>query len=148
MSDVIVPRRNALTRLPDWQPRLIRYVQSKNRKPFEVGEHDCATFWIGAVEAMTGHRPVQVTWRNTADCLAMLRANGDSLERAFQINEALGPAAVADRSTLSRGDVVLYHQPNQGDTFGLVWDKEFLLGPGAEYMERESTIVAQKVWRV
>lgn len=148
MSDVIVPRRNALTRLPNWQSRLIRYVQSKNRKPFEIGENDCATFWIGAVAAMTGHRPVQVTWRNTADCVAMLRANDDSLERAFQINEALGPGLAFDRLTLSRGDIVVYHQPNQGDTFGLVWDQDYLLGPGVNYLERESTIVAQKVWSV
>lgn len=138
-----------LMRLPDWQPRLIRYVRDRGRKPFEVGENDCATFWIGAVEAMTGRRPVPVTWRNTADCLAMLRANGDSLERAFRIAEALGPgAAVADLEQLRRGDVVLYHQPGVGDTFGLVWDRQTLLGPGADHIEQAPASVAMKVWRV
>lgn len=39
---------------PDWRLRLTNYIGASAREPFEVGKHDCALFWAGAVEAMTG----------------------------------------------------------------------------------------------
>lgn len=41
-------------RFDDWRPRLTAYLASVARKPFEMGQHDCALFAAGAVEAMTG----------------------------------------------------------------------------------------------
>jgi hypothetical protein len=149
MTDIIQPRRNSLVRLPNWHGNLVAHVQRLRSKPFEIGENDCATFWIGAVEAMTGVRTVDVTWRNTADCLARLRANGDSLEKAFGIIEALGPATPLDGSVqLQRGDIVIHHQPSEGDTFSVVWDPKVMVGPGVNHLEMESTANVRAFWRV
>ncbi len=46
-----------MPRLPDWQPRLVRWLELSARRPFEPGRHDCALFLAGAVEAMTGVDP-------------------------------------------------------------------------------------------
>lgn len=41
-------------RFPDWQTRLTEYLALVSRRQFTEGEHDCARFAAGAVEAMTG----------------------------------------------------------------------------------------------
>jgi hypothetical protein len=41
-------------RFSDWRSRLIQYLAAASRKPFREGQHDCALFLAGAVEAMTG----------------------------------------------------------------------------------------------
>ena len=43
-----------LTRYPDWRRRLIAYLESCARRSFQDGEHDCALFLAGGIEAMTG----------------------------------------------------------------------------------------------
>lgn len=43
-----------MTRLPDWTPRLVRWLALAAPRPFVPGTHDCALFLAGAVEAMTG----------------------------------------------------------------------------------------------
>ncbi len=138
-----------LTRLPDWHARLISYVNATRHKPFEVGELDCAIFWIGAVEAMTGRAPIEVTWRNMGDCRSMLRSNGYSMERAFRINEVLGAGInMTEGASLRRGDIAIMHQPSQGDTFALVWDRRHLIGVGAEHLKVARATAAHKFWRV
>ena len=42
------------TRLPDWRPRLVDYLNRVRAEPLSYGSHDCALFAAGAVEAMTG----------------------------------------------------------------------------------------------
>lgn len=43
-----------LTRLPDWQPRLVAWLRAANGRPIEPGRHDCCLFGAGAVLAQTG----------------------------------------------------------------------------------------------
>lgn len=38
----------------DWYQRLVQYLESVAIRPYEDGVHDCALFFAGAVEAMTG----------------------------------------------------------------------------------------------
>ena len=42
------------SRLPDWRPRLVAYLEEVRARPFAYGSHDCALFVAGAVQAMTG----------------------------------------------------------------------------------------------
>ena len=42
-------------RLPDWRNRLVKYLLDVGRTPFRDGVHDCALFFAGGVQAMTGH---------------------------------------------------------------------------------------------
>ena len=44
-----------IRRRPDWRIRLIAYLERCARTPFEDGQHDCALFLAGGVEAITGH---------------------------------------------------------------------------------------------
>lgn len=46
--------RMILTRLPDWQKRLRRYLAGVNGRPLVPGRHDCCLFGAGAVAAETG----------------------------------------------------------------------------------------------
>lgn len=43
-----------VTRLPDWRPRLVAYLEDVRCRPFAYGQHDCALFAAGAIQAMTG----------------------------------------------------------------------------------------------
>ena len=43
-----------ITRLADWRPRLVAYLEEVRARPFGYGSHDCALFAAGAVMAMTG----------------------------------------------------------------------------------------------
>lgn len=49
-------------RAPDWQGRLIAYLEETARQPFRPGTLDCALFAAGAVRAMTGTDPA-AAWR-------------------------------------------------------------------------------------
>ncbi len=53
---MIPPRR------PDWQPCLFAYLAEVARRPLAPGQHDCALFAAGALEAMTGVDPA-AEWR-------------------------------------------------------------------------------------
>lgn len=41
-------------RLPDWQPRLHRWLVGLPGRPVQPGRHDCCLFMAGAIEAQTG----------------------------------------------------------------------------------------------
>lgn len=43
-----------MTRYPDWQARLEKYLASARGRKFKYGEFDCCLFVAGAIQAMTG----------------------------------------------------------------------------------------------
>ena len=45
-------------RLPGWEPRLIRYIESEERYPFTWGTHDCLTFVSACCEMVSGVYPM------------------------------------------------------------------------------------------
>ena len=64
----------ATTRTLGWQGRLVTYLASAARRPFDEAGHDCALFTAGAVLAMTGVDHA-AGWRGTyASTTAGLRA--------------------------------------------------------------------------
>lgn len=66
-------------RLPDWKPRLTAYLAEIARRPMVEGQHDCALFAAGAVEAMTGEdlaRGLRGRYRTTRGGLRVLRRAG------------------------------------------------------------------------
>lgn len=62
-----------LRRLPDWRPRLVRYLAGCAALSFDPGSHDCALFGAGAVEAQTG-RDLARRWRGYRNLAAGHRA--------------------------------------------------------------------------
>ncbi len=68
-----------LRRLPDWRARLLTYVANAAQTPFEEGKHDCALFFAGAVDAMTGvdfAAPWRGRYTTTRGGLRVLRRDG------------------------------------------------------------------------
>lgn len=86
-----------MKRLADWRPRLIGYLATTARREFSYGHHDCALFWAGAVEAMTGVDLAQ-DWRgkyaNRKAGLRMLRKAGyaDPFDLAARTFAEIPPA--------------------------------------------------------
>jgi uncharacterized protein DUF6950 len=48
--------------LSDWHARLVAYLDLCRGRSFAYGQHDCALFAAGAIEAMTGEDPAR-EWR-------------------------------------------------------------------------------------
>ncbi len=99
-----------MSRLPDWNSRLVDYLSSVARMPWRPGSHDCVTFASGWREAITGvdllgdHRG---SYRSLEQGFAMLHARGwaDHVEAVTQ-------GLVECRPELARiGDLVVV--PNE-----------------------------------
>lgn len=58
-----------LVRLPDWQPRLHRWLLALPGRPVQPGQHDCCLFVGGAIEAQTGV-DLAAPWRGRYTTLA------------------------------------------------------------------------------
>lgn len=84
-------------RLPDWNTRLVAYLTEAARTPFAEGTHDCALFFAGGVNAMTGVDPA-ARWRGryttTRGGLRVLRRDGfsDHIAVAAHQFEEIPPA--------------------------------------------------------
>lgn len=68
-----------MNRLPDWRSRLIAYLGQVSARPFAPGTHDCALFFAGAVEAMTGvdyAKPYRGRYTTLRGGLRVLRKDG------------------------------------------------------------------------
>lgn len=94
-----------MTRFPDWEARLHRFLDARRHTPFAIGTADCCTFAADAVLKMTGTDPME-PWRGTyetkADAIEMVEAFG-GLPRFLGV--VLGPQIpVAEAMT---GDVAL-----------------------------------------
>jgi hypothetical protein len=117
-----------LARLPDWKPRLTAWLVQAARRPFAEGEHDCALFFAGAVEAMTGTDPA-AAWRgrypSTAAGLRLLRRAGFADHLALAA--ACLPEVPAAYARTGDGAVV---ETQDGPALGLVQGEMiFVLGP-------------------
>lgn len=86
-------------RLYNWESRLSAYVASISQRGFAWGEHDCALFAAGGVEAVTGADPAR-SWRgayaSATGGLRLLRQAGfgDHVACAAALYPAI-PMAVA-----------------------------------------------------
>ena len=96
----------ALTRLPGWPRRLADYVEARRRTPFAWGEHDCMSFGIGAIEAITGTIVWPVTWST-------------AIEAARVLEEAGGPIAAVTSEPVRF--TVLQSQQRRGNQHRLWW---------------------------
>ncbi|OYT69039.1 MAG: hypothetical protein CFK52_14155 [Chloracidobacterium sp. CP2_5A] len=104
-----------LTRLPDWEERLLRLIEASCARPYELGEWDCAQFAGAAVEAVTGVNPAARylgRYRTAASGLRLARAGRGGIVAA--VTRALGDPVAPLR--LRRGDLCLH-----GSAVGCVW---------------------------
>lgn len=105
-------------RHPDWKLSLIQYLAESARKPFAPGQHDCALFAAGAVEAMTGvdyARPFKGRYTTLKGGVRLLREAGfaDHIALAASRLDEIAPAFAAP------GDLAVIDTP-EGPAMGVV----------------------------
>lgn len=94
-----------MARLPDWEPRLLAYLEGVRSRPFEWGEHDCALHSANAVLAVTGE-DIAERFRGkystaAGSVRALKRYGAGTLEATF---DAAIP--VIGKAFAQRGDIV------------------------------------------
>ncbi|MDO9639695.1 MAG: hypothetical protein Q7J44_14235 [Pseudotabrizicola sp.] len=102
-----------MTRRPDWQARLTGYLIGCARAPYQLGQHDCALFAAGAVEAVTGSDPAYA-WRGRY----ATKAEGfRALKRAGHTDHIAATAAALpeiDPVFAAPGDIACVADPQAG----------------------------------
>lgn len=114
----------ALTRLPDWDRRLVRLVSSITDAPGVWGETDCLLTALSCVEAITGFDPaadVRGTYKTQVGAAKALRKRGLN-----DVEEALASLFLpVGRLMAQRGDVGVVEQDGVLCA-GFVCDRGFL----------------------
>ena len=99
-----------------WQIRLAAYLNTCAPRPLEYGQHDCAIFAAGAVQAMTG-LDLAEGWRGRYSTLRgglrVLRAQG------YADQVALAAAHLPEIGTPRPGDLAVIETPH-GPAIGVV----------------------------
>lgn len=90
-------------RLPDWEERLAHLTHEAQSRRFAWGVFDCCTFAAEAVEAITGSKPVEVTWRSWREAVQVARERGGLREAVTN----LFGSPLASPRLAQRGDIVL-----------------------------------------
>ena len=103
-------------RISGWQARLAAWLASISRTPFQPGQHDCALFAAGAVEAMTGV-DLAAGWRGRYHTL---RGGIRVLRRAgYADHIALARSHFPTTATPRAGDLAVVDTP-EGQALGVV----------------------------
>lgn len=136
-----------MKRNDNWRPALLAYVQSVAAKPFVWGEHDCALFAAGAVEAMTGEdiaAPFRGKYKTLAGGLRMLKKRGfdNHADYAASLFEEIHPSSV------NVGDIAAL-DTGSGIALGIVQgDRIYALQDGAAGISTVPLLRAKRAFRV
>jgi len=133
-------------RIEKWETALARYIEQCRSIPFKWGEHDCATFCAGAVQAITGEdlfAPFRGLYADEESAGAIVAewAEGDY--------EALITGIVGEPKAVefaNRGDIVLslrYRLPTIGVCVGE--RSAFVTKKGLTFAP---TIDSEKAWSI
>ena len=133
-------------RFPDWRPRLFGFIAATVRRPLVPGQHDCALFAAGAVEAMTG-TDVAADWRGRYDSF---NAGLKALRKAgFKDHVALVAAHLEEvpPAFAQVGDIGAILLPGELPALGIFTGGELavLRETGLGFAPREMAVQA---WRV
>lgn len=107
-----------MNRLPNWRARLTVYVDNVRRRPFAYGQHDCALFAAGALEAISGEDLAQELRGTYAD-LPSGRAAIQRMGYLDAIDMAKANLSRVPRHSLQVGDLAVVETP-EGAALGVV----------------------------
>lgn len=136
-------------RLSFWRAALAAYIDEVMKKPFVWGEHDCALFAAGAVQAMTGSDPAasyRDKYKTLKGGLGLLKRKGfaNHADLAASMLEEIHPAMA------QVGDIAAV--PLEGGSFwalGLVnGPRIFVLRPDASGLGTVDLLAAKRAFRV
>lgn len=108
-----------MRRVADWPLQLNAALEAARGRRFEWGVHDCALFAFGVVRDLTGQDLVAAyrgSYGNALGAARALKRIGTGHLRG-SVGALLGTEIPVPMA--SRGDVVLWKQPGQGDTIGI-----------------------------
>ena len=135
-----------MERLPDWEPRLLEYLESVRDRPHEYGAHDCMTFVGGAVKALTGQDLFSEhigKYEGELSAARYLKGLG------FDSPEAMIDSVLEEKHVgfAQRGDIVLTPEGIPGVGFG---DDALVVGvdEGREGLRRIPRELWSKAWAV
>lgn len=108
-----------MRRRPDWRTHLRMYLEDVAAHPFRPGQHDCAMFVAGGIEAMTGEDPA-ADWRGAYRSLAKGRAL--ITERGFEDMVDIAASQLDEVAPIfaREGDVAVLEDDEGLPAFGLV----------------------------
>lgn len=123
-----------MKRKADWIDRLVGYLESVNRTPFEWGKHDCFLFCMGAVDAMRGNRVLHKRfvgrYAAESDIAAVCKEEGYASPVAFVADQFPKRDSMFN---IQRGDIVVF-DGDQGVTFG-IWQGQRIYAAGLDGLQ-------------
>lgn len=132
-----------IQRFEDWEGRLAALIESRMNTPFAWGEHDCSTFVIEAVKAMTGVEVFPITWTSKEEAVEVLREAG-GIDAAY--SQAFGHQPKQNWREMRRGDAGLLF--DKGSNAGVICVGERICGPGDNGLSFWPTSAVRCFWRV
>lgn len=133
---------------PEWHSRLSDYIDSVRHRPFVYGEHDCALFAAGAIEAVTGIDPAAALRGKYKTRLGGLRL----LKKLGFANHAEFAASLFEEMHPSRaqiGDIAAIELGGGAISLGVVQGTRiFVLRPDVQGMATVDLLTASKAFRV
>lgn len=132
----------ALHRLAHWDLALAGYLRDRRDRPFEWGANDCASFAIGAIEAIAGRLVWPVDWSNALEAARAIEAAGGLVDA---MTRSIGTPSQNWR-TARRGDVGLVDMQERASV--VVCTGQTWAGPGILGLEHLKLPAARLVWAI
>lgn len=136
-----------MKRLPDWEDRLIAFMDRARRKPFQWSVFDCCTFPADAVLALTGVDPM-VDLRDAYDDArsALMLINGNGGLEELTDKRLVGAECITSLKG-QRGDIVHLEQQGLGARLGVIWGAG-VAAPGLRGLITLQRPMAAKTWHI
>lgn len=114
-----------MTRFPDWQSRLHRFLEEHRNDKFSYGKWDCALFVCDAIASMTGEDPAESfrgQYSSRTEALSAVKAYAGSnsikvLAERVTMERSMRPILP---TFAGRGDVVLLRRGKRDASLGIV----------------------------
>ena len=143
-----------MTKHPDWQYRLQRFLVGWQSAPFCYGQCDCCLFVAHALLAMTGTdlgARFRGRYRTHAEALAVCEEHAGSRSVAALVESIFREHGLAEIPALcaQRGDVVLIRRSGSDYSLGIVaLNGREILGVGEQGFLRIPLERGSRAWRV
>jgi hypothetical protein len=105
-----------MTRRPDWQARLDRFLTANAQRPFAYGSWDCCLWVCSAIQEMTGVDPAEDfrnNYRTRDEAYRLIKARTGARSLQMIVASITAKLQMPEIPVLSaqRGDVVLLKRP-------------------------------------
>ena len=137
-----------MTRLPDWEIRLRRFLEANRGRPFRWGSWDCCMFAAAAVREITGV-DLAAAYRGRYQTMigAFRLTGGSTLKLAEAVASANGLERYSTAGEARAGDVVM-GDVQQLETLGVLSPLGLAVFSTATGLADYPRGVAKRAWRI